>query len=218
MKRELLAVYVALAAIAISVLAGCPSRARRASDIPSANEIPAPNREAEAANAGPANASSGVSSPTPDAHPIPGDRWHPPDKSHAGDPQAACADRLKQLDLALLMYAQDYDEHYPPARNWCGALAKYTRSPDIFRCPAASQLEAGFGLNKLLAGKTMSEIASPSGLTSLFETNAGKRNFAGDAADLAKPPRHDGGNNFAFADGHVRWYEPDAVQASFWRP
>ena len=63
---------------------------------------------------------------------------------------AACLSNVKQLGLALQMYAQDYDETLPnhaadtqkfldakaPA-NWAKALSPYTKTTQIFSCPSA---------------------------------------------------------------------------------
>ena len=60
-------------------------------------------------------------------------------------------------------------------------------------------------------------MARPSDLISLFETNAGEPNFAGSAKDVAQPPRHERGNNWAFGDGHVKWLKPKDVPLGMWR-
>lgn len=56
--------------------------------------------------------------------------------------QASCQSNLKQVVLALLMYAQDYDETIPGARlpldGWTGALLPYTKNEQIYVCPSWS--------------------------------------------------------------------------------
>lgn len=42
----------------------------------------------------------------------------------------SCASNLKQLETALLMYAQDNDDHYPPAATWNEAQETYTKAPN----------------------------------------------------------------------------------------
>jgi prepilin-type N-terminal cleavage/methylation domain-containing protein/prepilin-type processing-associated H-X9-DG protein len=63
---------------------------------------------------------------------------------------AACLSNVKQLGLALQMYAQDYDETLPnhaadtdkfldpkaPA-NWAKAVSPYAKNTQIFACPSA---------------------------------------------------------------------------------
>jgi prepilin-type N-terminal cleavage/methylation domain-containing protein/prepilin-type processing-associated H-X9-DG protein len=58
--------------------------------------------------------------------------------------QAACASNLKQIHLALQLYADDHDEMAPPVLQWVGEIGwywqaqilPYARSRDIFRCPS----------------------------------------------------------------------------------
>jgi len=50
----------------------------------------------------------------------------------------ACLSNLKQMGLAVLMWAQDHDEMLPPAENWTEELDIYVKNRDVFRCPAAS--------------------------------------------------------------------------------
>jgi prepilin-type N-terminal cleavage/methylation domain-containing protein/prepilin-type processing-associated H-X9-DG protein len=65
--------------------------------------------------------------------------------------QANCVSALKQINLALLMYAQDYDETLPKTRflfrdpscdpkgqslTWKGAIQPYVKSYDFWRCPS----------------------------------------------------------------------------------
>jgi prepilin-type N-terminal cleavage/methylation domain-containing protein/prepilin-type processing-associated H-X9-DG protein len=65
--------------------------------------------------------------------------------------QANCLSALKQINLALIMYAQDYDESIPRIRfwefkgfcdknsqslTWKGALTPYVKSYDFWKCPS----------------------------------------------------------------------------------
>ena len=57
--------------------------------------------------------------------------------------QSTCASNLKQIGLAILQYAQDYDELQIPAydyvtvptQEWPYILQSYTKSHEVFRCP-----------------------------------------------------------------------------------
>lgn len=58
--------------------------------------------------------------------------------------QGACLSNEKQLGLALLQYAQDYDEglpmrlfgSYPDQWQWCDATYPYVKSVGVFACPS----------------------------------------------------------------------------------
>ncbi len=61
--------------------------------------------------------------------------------------QASCLSNQRQLGLAVLQYAQDYDETFPnglnvsgatriwPGEGWAGQCASYTRNAALYRCP-----------------------------------------------------------------------------------
>lgn len=60
--------------------------------------------------------------------------------------RASCLSNLKQLGLATMMYAQDYDETYPPsynvnlsgtARYWVEMVQPYQKSTQVFYCPSS---------------------------------------------------------------------------------
>jgi prepilin-type N-terminal cleavage/methylation domain-containing protein/prepilin-type processing-associated H-X9-DG protein len=89
--------------------------------------------------------------------------------------QADCISNLRQIGLAAIMYAQDYDEtlplyrYFPQPTYWCGGRATpsgpfqtslglivpYTRSGDIQHCLSYNGADnlggAGYGLNSQLA-------------------------------------------------------------------
>jgi prepilin-type N-terminal cleavage/methylation domain-containing protein/prepilin-type processing-associated H-X9-DG protein len=64
--------------------------------------------------------------------------------------QTACLSNVKQLSLAITMYAQDYDETLPGSRQWTGGgapatawiwpayIQPYVRNTQIFICPSAA--------------------------------------------------------------------------------
>lgn len=53
-----------------------------------------------------------------------------------------CLNNLRQLDLALVMYAGDHDGSFPPRRErtnaWMTALFPYYKDPAILKCPSDS--------------------------------------------------------------------------------
>jgi prepilin-type N-terminal cleavage/methylation domain-containing protein len=64
--------------------------------------------------------------------------------------ESACISNLRQLGVALHMYAQDYDELFPfsptcgnPHYMLCRGLEPYTRNRQIFYCPSSRACEAG---------------------------------------------------------------------------
>ena len=48
----------------------------------------------------------------------------------------SCASNLSQIGVALTMYAQGYDGHFPRVNNEFGPLYRYSSNRDIFWCPS----------------------------------------------------------------------------------
>ncbi len=165
----------------------------------------------------------------------------------------ACISNLKQLGLAALMYAQDYDEHmlfcvytYPDLgcmwgsyvyTRWFGVpLYPYLKSVEIIRCESyklgtlsapwssysagrANPNSYGYNFNALgyryvevstsrrEMGVKLAEIPRPSEII-MFGP---RYPLAGDAvmrsytSYYCLPQVHNGGDNFAFCDGHAKW-------------
>jgi prepilin-type N-terminal cleavage/methylation domain-containing protein/prepilin-type processing-associated H-X9-DG protein len=94
--------------------------------------------------------------------------------------QTSCLANLKQIGLANLMYAQDYDERLaiswgggPPVGGvWMDILLPYIKNVQIFTCPsdAANRWTGdryqgsyvGYGYNLLIPGLALAQINAPS--------------------------------------------------------
>jgi len=119
--------------------------------------------------------------------------------------QVACLSNLRQMILAALMYAEDHDDTLPDASKWMDQLLPYLENEQIFKCPEAPNLEYGYAMNKTLGGVNIKDIINPEKTVLFFDSDLGTRNAAGGWEVAAYPPRHDGGNNYAYLDGHVGW-------------
>jgi len=53
--------------------------------------------------------------------------------------RAKCANHLQQIGVALSMYAQDSEGHFPRKNNEFGPLYRYMHNVDIFYCPSDSE-------------------------------------------------------------------------------
>ncbi len=119
--------------------------------------------------------------------------------------QVACLSNLKQLATGALMYAQDHDETFPDADEWMDQIMPYIKNEAILKCPAASDLEYGYAMNAALSGMAMEDVTSLASTVMFFDSDIGTRNAAGGPDAACDPPRHNGGNNFAYTDGHAKW-------------
>jgi len=68
--------------------------------------------------------------------------------------QTSCLSNMKQLGLAALMYAQDYDESFPRNRAggppyigpyWHQIIEPYIKNRQVFRCPSEKLRDVGYG-------------------------------------------------------------------------
>ena len=112
-----------------------------------------------------------------------------------------CLNNLRQLSVGTRMYAQEHQNHFPPAATWCDALKSEVGSDKVFICPAANPEDrCDYAYNSRLDGVDSREINPHTVL--FFETDPGW-NTSGGAEIMSAKSRH--GRTFvvAFADGHV---------------
>jgi len=178
--------------------------------------------------------------------------------------QTSCLSNVKQLNLALTMYAQDYDGQFPAATTtytpsppndtaadgmyaFSVVVLPYMKNRDILICPDNKQAcyagdgcgqRRGYAMTRYTsfvgsAGEPpttdMDAYPAPSSTVVLSEkglyggvhcADASIESLwmAGgpdDAAHWYKPngqvePRHNGGLNMGFADGHAKWFAMSA--------
>lgn len=112
--------------------------------------------------------------------------------------QVSCQSNLKQIALAMQMYAQDYQGRLPDALRWKEQLLPYTRNEALYGCPGGEGAGPGpYAMNARYSGATLADIPHP-------ETAI----LAYDADEAGRPvARHNGGTDCAFADGHVKWVQ-----------
>lgn len=120
--------------------------------------------------------------------------------------QSACMANLKQVTLALLMYAQDWKETLPPAETWVQALTPYLRNQAIFRCPADPDRPIGYGFRSALSKVKLANVADLGQTPVFFESTAGGVNPHDEGQSLPPEGRHMGGVVVAYLDGHVKWH------------
>jgi len=160
--------------------------------------------------------------------------------------QTACSSNMKQLALAYLQYAADYDgqacywdltptasgEDHP---TWDVALLPYMKNTQILICPdnkynrednnlnQGTAPKRGYALPRYVSGINIDDPPNPVETVMFVEKGAYIPGTKSDAAaehpkQAGKsqnypnqcPLRHNGGNNFAFMDGHVKWFAPGA--------
>ena len=100
----------------------------------------------------------------------------------------ACLSNLKQINLGLLMYVQDYDEVLPPTKSMAKMqtlLNPYIKNNSIFACPATG---TAYKVNPALSGKKMVTIKAPATTVTFYDAK----------------PHADGRYRVGYLDGHVK--------------
>ena len=114
-----------------------------------------------------------------------------------------CMTNMRGLGAAIVVYANDYDDKYPTASQWCDLLIEYADvDPKSFRCRAGSDGEFSYGFNENLDGLGFDDASADTVM--LFEI-VGGRNVVG-GPEMLSTERHKGeGCNIVFADGHTQF-------------
>ncbi|MEI6503286.1 MAG: DUF1559 domain-containing protein [Armatimonadota bacterium] len=144
--------------------------------------------------------------------------------------QASCLSNTKQLGLAIMQYAQDYDELLPgtytqnPNTLWAQNIAPYTKNTQVFSCPSDSfrwngawseQMSYGYSVLFENNGMAIGSIAKPAETILLGDgTNFRLRptNWTTLGPGRLIAPRHNEMANIAFCDGHSKAMRMEAAE------
>lgn len=140
--------------------------------------------------------------------------------NHYRGGEAGCHSNVKQLNLAFLMYAQDYDDHYPLPQSWNEGIFPYTKNTAILRCPYAPEESLPtYAMNRRLKSVLSARIETPANTVLLFDSIPGK-NLSGGRGLLPDPARHGNGdiNTIGFVDGHAKGVPQKALSDLLWTP
>ena len=155
--------------------------------------------------------------------------------------QTNCLSNVKQLALGALMYAQDNDETLPFAYcggyYWVVILQPYLKNTQMLYCPSARTSYPGYGWNYMGCGYQPGDAWSPVRTGAIYEgcslgiyqspgpaetvmlgdswygTSSSQRYYIYQAP-ASHERRHNDGDNFAFVDGHAKWYMPEKLNVS----
>jgi prepilin-type N-terminal cleavage/methylation domain-containing protein/prepilin-type processing-associated H-X9-DG protein len=146
--------------------------------------------------------------------------------------QASCMSNMRQLGLAILMYADDADETMPawslkgggptdpppppPAYTWDQQIQAYVRNQQLLYCPDNPYGKfRSYALPRYSSALPLAAFTNVAATALLFEKggyppgewqDATGENF--NQSKSAVPDGnyfHNGGKNFLFVDGHVKW-------------
>jgi len=127
-----------------------------------------------------------------------------------------CVNNLKQLGLAVRLYANDNKDQFPLAAKWCDAIqTDVGGNTTIFQCPGAPGPRCTYAFNAKISGMDVGKI-NPNTVM-IFETQGGW-NLNGGAELMIRKPRH--GNRFTvcLADGSVQQITASQLSELNWEP
>ena len=129
-----------------------------------------------------------------------------------------CINKVKQLELAVLMYSNDNKDVWPSATTWCDDILQYVGSPQVFKCPTGDARQRGhYALNAKLAGLPGKGITNPAKTVMIFESDQGW-NASGGPELMLQAPRHRKAVVIGFADGDVELVTEARLSQLNWEP
>ncbi|MEN6403201.1 MAG: DUF1559 domain-containing protein [Armatimonadia bacterium] len=146
--------------------------------------------------------------------------------------QSSCLSNIKQICLATMQYAQDYDETLPfyggsPRVNVQSRIQPYLKNLQIWVCPSASAVygiywdgnpgwpptifgpQGSYGWsNRVINGVRLGQLQTPSetGMWSdAVITTSGAFTILWENNYYRTAAPHNDGGNMGFCDGHAKW-------------
>jgi hypothetical protein len=121
-----------------------------------------------------------------------------------------CKWNLERLNMAMTAYTNDHDNTLPEAARWREQLKPYLEqvqySPNgrsVLKCEADNSSAAcSYAMNSNISGKNAGDLSRRTVI--FYETSHPGDCPSGTGTDVADPPRHPGGNFYAFVGGAVK--------------
>ncbi|MDR3710930.1 MAG: DUF1559 domain-containing protein [Capsulimonadaceae bacterium] len=146
--------------------------------------------------------------------------------------QTSCLNNEKQLGLALVQYAQDYDELLPGgtassqcSTGWAGEIYSYVKSVGAYRCPDDMNTNpynfSSYGINGNLAsrngststnkGVCLSQMTAPSVTVLLFELTGSAPNSANEGVSNNPNGTIENQSPFGLGLGMIGFWDPNGA-------
>jgi hypothetical protein len=130
-----------------------------------------------------------------------------------------CMNNVKQLNLGLIMYANDNKDRFPDGTGWCDSLRTYLgNTTNAFICPQGTPNQrCHYALNAQLVGHGINGLQAPARTVLVFEIDGGW-NVSGGRELLPAKGRHHGAYAVGFADGHAEMVRAARLEQLHWEP
>jgi len=139
-------------------------------------------------------------------------------KAKAKAQRITCVNNVRQLNLAVIMYAQANANTCPPAATWCDAIQNQLGSTQPFQCVAGDKTHrCHYAFNAKLDGLSLDQIKNPGQTVLVFETDGGW-NLSGGSELLPKELRHGRMIMVGFVDGHAESVAEARLPQLQWEP
>jgi prepilin-type processing-associated H-X9-DG protein len=126
-----------------------------------------------------------------------------------------CLANVRALSVAMNLYLADHGQ-FPKADRWVEEMEEYGVLGRL-KCPEdTSDAKCSYGMNWGFSGKPESAIKDAAKQVIFYETAHPGDTPRGGKTDVASPPRHQGGNNYGFVDGHAKWCQEPAGDEVQW--
>lgn len=105
--------------------------------------------------------------------------------------ETASLSNVKQLNLALQLYAGEWDDHLPRADNWCKAISQGLDNK-AFHDPSLGTYQErpyGYALNEAAPGISLSSLTEPERAVLIFTSIPRKENAVGTITDARETKR-----------------------------
>jgi len=154
--------------------------------------------------------------------------------------QTSCLSNMRQIAIGVLQYTQDYDETFFPLTYTIGGTSEgytsdwprlpypYVKNWQIYKCPDDSHKPSSnpadnlpyictYAMNQNLGSCPLGRVIAPAVTIMLAEdwsgwnyTTCANYLWCFEAGTLNEACYHNEGGNWAFCDGHAKWYNTSA--------
>jgi hypothetical protein len=125
-----------------------------------------------------------------------------------------CVSNMKQIGLAVRIYASDRNDTFPPAETWNDAIQQNVGNPKVFQCPGdRGGQRSSYGYNAKLSGLKEDKVSPQTVM--IFECRGGW-NFSGGPQDVLT--HHGNTHVVGFVDGSVQQVSAARLSTLRWEP
>ncbi len=127
-----------------------------------------------------------------------------------------CVNKVKQLGLAVRIYANDNEDKFPAAATWCDDIKLAVGTDKVYQCNAGDAGQRShYAFNARLSGLDSSKVDPTTVM--IYEVEGGW-NVSGGSALLKRPSRHRPTYVIGFADGSVQQMSEARLSSLRWDP